>query len=57
MSSTAGKNAAVQRLPSIVYTVLELRRYTTGMLVMPTFPAFLFYRSGVVHVYLWGDRV
>ena len=59
VSSTAGKNAAVQLLPWIdyLYTLLELRRYTTGMLVLPTFPAVLLYRSAVVHVYWRGGPV
>ena len=57
MSGTAGENAVVQLLPLIDYTLPELRRYTTGMLVLPTFLAVLLYRSAVVHVYLWGGRV
>ena len=56
MSGTGGKNDAVQLLPLIDYMLLELRRYTNGMLVLVTFPD-VFYRSAVVHVYLWGDRV
>ena len=57
MPGTAGKIAAIQLLPLINYTLLELRRYTTGMLVLPTFSALLLYRSSVVHVYFWGGRV
>ena len=57
MSVTAGKNAAVQLLPLLDYTMLALRCYTTGMLVLPTFPVVLFFRSAVVHVYLCGGRV
>ena len=58
MSGTASKNAAVQLLPLIDYTLLELRRHITGMLVLSTFPAVLVDRSAaVVHVYLWGGRI
>lgn len=52
MSVTAGKNAAVQLLPSINYTLLELRCGTTGMLVLPRFPPVLLHRSAVAHVYM-----
>ena len=57
VSGTAGKNAAVQLLSLTDYTLLELRRYTVGVLVLPTFLAVLLYRSALVHVYLWGGRV
>ena len=58
MSGTAGENAVVQLLPLIDYTLPELRRYTTGMLVLPTFLAVLLYRSAVAHVYMgWSCMV
>ena len=37
MSGAAGKNVAVQLLPLMNHTLLELRRYTTDMLVLSTF--------------------
>ena len=52
MSGTAGKNAAVQLLPLIDYTLMELRRCTTGMMVLPSFPSVPLYRFAVVHVYM-----
>ena len=50
MSGTACKTAAVQLMPLIDYKLLELRCFTTGTLVLPSFPAVLLNRSAVAHV-------
>ena len=55
VSGTAGKNAAVQLLPLIEYTLLQLRCCSTGMLVLPSFllPCFAVL---LLHMYIWGGR-